>query len=65
MLALYDVVKLKNPEPSLGLTVENIGFVIDILNNGKAYVIEFIDSDGNTIEDSLFVDFTEDQLIKQ
>lgn len=63
MLNLYDVVKTKKDYPDLSLTKENIGAVVDVLNGGEAYTVEFIDDSGDTIEDALFTEFKENDLI--
>ena len=64
MLALHDIVRLKHDRPDLGVTTNHIGAVIDILDNGAAYTVEFVDEDGDTIEDSIYTHFTEDELVK-
>lgn len=64
MLSLYDVVKLKDDDVTNGVKKTNIGAVVDVLDNGKAYTVEFIDDDGETIEKALFTEYTEDQLVR-
>lgn len=64
MLSLYDVVKLKDDDVTNGVKKTNIGAVVDVLDNGKAYTIEFIGDDGETIEKALFTEYTEDQLVR-
>lgn len=64
MFNLYDTVKPKRDFPKLHLKSEHIGCIVDILGNGKAYTVEFFDEEGNTIEDALFYDFEEQDLIK-
>ena len=62
MLNLYDVVRLKHDREDIGLKTTFIGTVIDILEGGAAYSVEFIDANGKTIDDSVFADFTEYEL---
>ena len=63
MLKLHDVVKLKKGREDLGISSSDLGSVVDILQGGEAYIVEFIDDDGETIEDSLFTEFTESELV--
>ena len=58
----HDVVKLKTDDKKLGLTTENRGAIVDVLVPGKVFTVEFFDKDHNTIMDSLFTEFTVDQL---
>lgn len=64
MLKLYDIVKLKNERPDLKIKTSNIGVIVDVLKDGEAYTVEFTDENGNTIENSLFVEFKENELEK-
>lgn len=64
MLKLYDIVKLKNERPDLKIKTSNIGVIVDVLKDGKAYTVEFTDENGDTIENSLFVEFKENELEK-
>lgn len=64
MLKLYDIVKLKNERPDLKIKTNNIGVVVDVLKDGEAYTVEFTDENGVTIENSLFVEFKENELEK-
>lgn len=64
MLRLYDIVKLKNERPDLKIKTNNIGVIVDVLKDGEAYTVEFTDENGNTIENSLFVEFKENELEK-
>ena len=61
MFRLYDTVKLRKPTEIIH--ADYIGAIIDVLTNGEAYTVEFIDNNGETIDDSLFCEFTEDELI--
>ena len=63
MLKLHDVVKLKKDREDLGISSSDLGSVVDILQGGEAYIVEFIDDEGETIEDSLFTEFTESELV--
>jgi hypothetical protein len=61
-MKLYDTVRLKEDNPAVGVTTDNLGSIVDVLGDNEAYTVEFFDSDGNTIEDALFIEFTDDQL---
>lgn len=63
MFNLYDVVRTKKDYPELSLTKENTGAIVDILSNGKAYTVEFLDENDDTIEEALFTEFGENDLI--
>ena len=63
MFNLYDVVRTKKDYPELSLTKENIGTIVDKLSNGKAYTVEFLDENNDTIEEALFTEFGENDLI--
>lgn len=61
MFKLYDTVRIK--EPTELIRADYIGAVVDVLNNGESYTVEFIDSNGKTIVDSLFNEFAEHELV--
>ena len=61
MLKLFDIVTLKNDDPE---TRVKAGTIVDVLGNGKAFTVEFFDEDGNTIEASLYTEYTPAQLQK-
>ncbi|MCL2813689.1 MAG: DUF4926 domain-containing protein [Oscillospiraceae bacterium] len=65
MFKLYDIVKLKNNRPDLGINKNNAGTVIDIIKieDGELYTVEFFDENNETIEDSIFVYFEDNQLL--
>jgi len=63
MFKLYDVVKLKKSRPDIGIKINNIGSIIDIIENGKAYTVEFIDENNETIEEGIYEYFDESELI--
>lgn len=42
-------VVLKSPLPRLGLEPGDVGVVVHTYENGAAYEVEFVSSDGNTI----------------
>lgn len=62
MLALYDVVRLREDDPAHGVKKSYKGAIVDILAGGEAYTVEFFNDDDETIEDALFTEYTEDQL---
>ena len=57
-----DVVRLKEPNIELGITTDFTGTIVDVHVPGKVFTVEFLDADHNTIERSLFTEFTADQL---
>ena len=63
MLGLHDIVKINHDDKEHGVEKGQQGTIIDILADGDAFVEEFYDNDGNTIEDALFVDYASDELI--
>ena len=64
MLKLLDVVKLKNDREDVGIKTSFTGTIVDILGNGEAYTVEFIDENKETIVESLYTTFSEDELVK-
>ena len=64
MLKLYDIVRLKTTNKQLGLSTKCIGTIVDVLNDGKAFTVEFIDDFGNTVEEALFTEFAPEELVK-
>ena len=63
MLKLYDVVRLRYDRDDLGIRSTFLGSVIDVLGNSEAYTVEFVDSTGETIEESIFTHFSESDLV--
>ncbi len=49
MIGLYELVSLRRDVERYGLKKGDIGMVIDIYENGKGYLVEFGDAQGNTI----------------
>ena len=39
----------------------DIGTIVDIHNGGEAYTVEFIDENGETIEEAFYTEFTESE----
>ena len=64
MLKLFDIVTLKNDDPETGVKAGTEGTIVDVLGNGKAFTVEFFVEDGNTIEASLYTEYTPAQLQK-
>ena len=64
MLKLFDVVTLRNDDPKAGIKAGTEGTIVDVLGNGKAFTVEFFDKDGNTIEASLYTQYTPERLQK-
>lgn len=63
MLKLHDVVRLKNDNKKYGIPADAIGAIVDVLGDGSAYTVEFVDGEGNTYEEALFTEFRADELI--
>lgn len=53
-----------NDDPETGVKAGTEGTIVDVLGNGKAFTVEFFDEDGNTIEASLYTEYTPAQLQK-
>ena len=62
MLKLYDVVKTKRDYPEYELKTIHKGAIVDVINDGEAYTVEFIDENGDTIESALYTEFQENEL---
>lgn len=62
MFELNDMVKVKKEYPELSLTPKHIGAIVDAHNGGEVYTVEFIDENGDTIEQALYTEFTESEL---
>lgn len=62
MLQLYDVVALNRDDLQHGVKKGQKGTVIDILENGEAYTVEFVDENGETVEQALFTEYEEKDL---
>ena len=41
-----------------------LGCIMAVLGNGEAYIVEFINDEGETYEDGLMTDFSEEELEK-
>ena len=54
---VLDVVSLVRDDPAHKVKREYTGTIVDILNDGEAYTIEFIDEEGNTVEDALLTEY--------
>ena len=63
MFNLYDVVKLKKDRHDIGINEKDKGAIIDIIENGKAYTVEFFDENDETIEESIYQYFVESDLV--
>ncbi len=48
MIGLYELVSLRRDVKRYGLKAGDVGLVIDIYENGKGYIVEFGDAQGNT-----------------
>ena len=63
-LSILCYLTLKNDDPETGVKAGTEGTIVDVLGNGKAFTVEFFDEDGNTIEASLYTEYTPAQLQK-
>ncbi len=61
MLSLFDVVRLKKDDNQHGIKATFCGTIIDVIGNGEAYTVEFVDSNNEFIDE--YPTYTEDQLI--
>ena len=64
MLDLLDVVRLKKDNEQYGVPATVTGTIVDVIGDGEAYTVEFMDDEGNTFEEALFAEFTENDLVK-
>jgi len=64
MFELFDIVKLKEDRPDLGIKTNFLGTVIDVLDDGTVYTVEFIDENNETIDESIFTYFYESELVR-
>ena len=67
MLNLHDCVRLNNDRDDPGLKAGVTGTIIDISPDGELgiyYSVEFFDSDHETIEESMWVEFKAEELTK-
>lgn len=62
MFKLYDIVKLKNDRNDIGVVKTDIGTVIDYIEEDDVYSVEFVDSNGETIEESIYAYFSPNEL---
>lgn len=62
MFKLLDVVRLKEDDLEVGVMKTYQGTIVDVLNKGQAFTVEFFDEKGDTVEDALFKEYTVDQL---
>ena len=62
MFSLFDVVRLKKEDARFGVKTSYYGAVVDIHGRGAAYTVEFVDENGETIEDALLVDYRDEDL---
>ncbi|HHU05546.1 MAG TPA: DUF4926 domain-containing protein [Clostridiales bacterium] len=62
MLKLLDVVRLKEDNVKYGVKASYRGTIVDVLNCGEAFTIEFFDENGETVEAALFTEFTPDEI---
>ena len=62
MFNLLDVVRLKNDDIEAGVKKTYKGAIVDVLDKGQAFTVEFFDEKGNTVEKALFKEYTTDQL---
>ena len=66
MFSELDLVKLKNGDPSVGVSPDDVGTIVCVSKyKGKYYyTIEFIEDKIYTNMDALHKDYTEEELIK-
>ena len=66
MLKELDLVKLKKPDPKVGVSVSDIGTIVNVSEyQGKRYyTVEFIEDKIYTKMEALHKDYVEEELIK-
>lgn len=64
MLELLDCVKLKDPAKYKAIDVPEgeTGTIVDIVGDGEAYTVEFLDEEGYTYEKSIWPYYSADEL---
>lgn len=62
MFSLYEMVRLKNDDLRHNVKSTYIGTIVDILDEGRAYTVEFINENGNTVDDALLTEYTYNEL---
>lgn len=63
MFKLLDIVRLKEDDLEVGVKKTYTGTIVDVLGNGEAFTVEFIDENGDMIEKAIMKEYTADQLI--
>jgi len=58
----HDVVKLKEANEKLGIKTSNLGTIVAVHVPCKVFTVEFFDDYHNTIPDSLYTEYTINQL---
>jgi len=57
-----DVVRLKEDNIDLGVKRSFIGAVVDVIGEGVAYTVEFLNENDETVEAALFTEFSANDL---
>ena len=63
MFKLLDIVRLKEDDLEVGVKKTYTGTIVDVLGNGEAFTVEFIDENDDMIEKAIMKEYTADQLI--
>ena len=63
MFSLYDTVKLKADDIVHGVKKTYTGTIVDVLDEGAAYTVEFFDTSGQTVEEALFTEYSPEDLL--
>ncbi len=59
---LLDVVRLKEDRPDAEVKKGYKGTIVDVLNKGEAFTVEFLDENNETIMKSIFSTFYPEEL---
>lgn len=62
MFKIFDLVRLRRDDPDAGVPQGTVGTIVDVLGEGEAYTVEFVDKDGNTYEDALLKEYIAELL---
>ena len=63
MFKLLDVVAITHNDDEHGVKKGFIGTIVDVHAGGEAYTVEFLDDKGETIEEALFTDYKQEELV--
>ena len=62
MIPLLTTVRLKEPDVKHGVLTDDKGCIVDVLNDGEAYIVEFVNADGVSNNKALLTEYKQEQL---